>query len=386
MRELNLVCFITNLFAVILIGITTTVIPMLTRKSFLFGVKIPMEHQNDTRAKELRKNYITLCVLGTIAVLALAVAQYLFIPDMTLIAVLYFPFLIIAIQMAVYLPNWKKAVKLKAEEGWTVSNSVFADTKSSHSRGRLSDLPKMWYVLSLLIIFASVIAALIQYPGLPDQIPTHWDINMQPDAWTDKSYLAILMMPLINLGTTALMWMTGFMIVRAKLQIDPQNPALSFAQHRIYRRQMGHSIGFMTLGLAAMFAAFGCMSIFPDLQISFWAVIVLPFATMIPLIVVPFKSGQGGGRIKPKNIPAVLEGDNTPEKDSGRGDDKYWALGMFYHNPDDPAYIVEDRFGLNLGFNYSKLPIKIMVALGIIGFVVFYAWITVFLLNTTISI
>jgi uncharacterized membrane protein len=55
-------------------------------------------------------------------------------------------------------------------------------------------------------------------------------------------------------------------------------------------------------------------------------------------------------------------------------DDKYWALGLFYHNPDDPACFVGNRFGGNIGFNYSRLPVKIGVTLGIAVTAATYVW------------
>jgi uncharacterized membrane protein len=54
---------------------------------------------------------------------------------------------------------------------------------------------------------------------------------------------------------------------------------------------------------------------------------------------------------------------------------------MFYHNPEDPAYIIENRFGTNISFNYSRLPVKIGAALLALGLVAVYAWITAMLLG-----
>ncbi|GAC43239.1 DUF5808 domain-containing protein [Paenibacillus popilliae] len=34
-------------------------------------------------------------------------------------------------------------------------------------------------------------------------------------------------------------------------------------------------------------------------------------------------------------------------------DDKYWKLGMFYYNPNDPAVWVEKRSGLGLTNNFA---------------------------------
>lgn len=381
MNEMNLFMFITNLSICVLMGVLLPILPLITRKSFLFGVKVPMEAQNTPDAKGLKKNYITVCLTGTAVLLALVIVQYITAPDMTLLACLYFPLLFVAVQALAYIPNWKRALRLKEERRWTVLDAVFADTKTSHTRGNLSELPWFWYIASLILIIVSVVVALIQYPNLPDKIPTHWDSNMAADAWSDKSYMTLLLMPLISLAMVVIIWLTGWMLVRAKLQIDPQNPALSFSQHKLYRRRMGHSLGFLTLGLASMFVVMGFKSIWPELYFPFWLMMALILVPTLPVIIVPIISGQGGCKIKPKTLPTDSAGNSGTRTDSantnGRGDDRRWALGMFYHNPDDPAYIVEDRFGNNIGFNYSRLPVKIGVVLGVLAIVAFYIWFTV---------
>jgi len=130
----------------------------------------------------------------------------------------------------------------------------------------------------------------------------------------------------------------------------------------------------------------GFKSIWPDLTIPFWLIISLILIPTIPLIFISVLSGQGGCKIKPdiiiEELPVNTYGLSTVDNMFGRGDDKFWALGMFYHNPDDPAYIVEDRFGSNLGFNYSRQPVKTgVIILGLLLIVV-YIWITVLLCSS----
>ncbi|MCL1792434.1 MAG: DUF1648 domain-containing protein [Oscillospiraceae bacterium] len=386
MNELNVFCFVTNIAVTVLIGAFMPIVPILTRKSFLFGVKIPLEEHGCEEAKILIKKYIATCLTGTIAILALNVAQFIAFPEMTLAATMYFPLLFVAVQMAAFVPNWKRAVKLKEQKGWKVSESVFAETKSSHSRGNLSDLPWIWYAAGAILIFAGAVIILARYPELPDPMPTHFDINMQPDAWSDKNLINVMALPLLNFAMLAIMWFANVMFVRAKLQIDAQNPEISFAQHRIYRRRMGNSMGFMTLGIVLAIILPGFLTVFPDLNFPFWIIMVLVFVPMVPLIAVSIASGQGGCRIK-ANMAALAQNPEKPDTGksgfegvSGRGDDKYWAIGMFYHNPDDPAIIVEDRFGNNLGFNYSRLPVKIGVALLLLALAAMYAAITIWLI------
>jgi uncharacterized membrane protein len=199
---------------------------------------------------------------------------------------------------------------------------------------------------------------------------------MQPDAWTDKSVLALMTLPLIGAALVLVMWLAGVSVIRAKLQIDPQNPALSFAQHRVYRRRMSHSMGFLTLCIALMFALIGAATLWPGLHIPFWATLLLPMIPASVIVFVSVLSGQGGCKITPKTVAQSDAADAQAPSVPGRGDDKYWALGMFYHNPEDPAFLVENRFGNNLGFNYARLPVKIGAAIGLAMLIALYVWAT----------
>jgi uncharacterized membrane protein len=60
-----------------------------------------------------------------------------------------------------------------------------------------------------------------------------------------------------------------------------------------------------------------------------------------------------------------------------RGDDRYWKLGLFYYNPNDPAILVEDRFGANGGLNYARPAAKLAAAALAVLIVVMYAVVTV---------
>jgi uncharacterized membrane protein len=179
MEELNLFLFVTNLFVIALIGALMPVMLILTRKAYLFGVKIPGDAQGSPEALVLKKRYIFLCATGAVLTLGLAAAQYIAAPDMTLLAVMYFPLIIAAVQTFAYITNWRAAVKLKEEKNWKALNLTFAEVDKS--RGKLSEIPWLWYVAGLVLTAISVIIVLYQYPHLPEQIPTHFGLDGQPD-------------------------------------------------------------------------------------------------------------------------------------------------------------------------------------------------------------
>jgi uncharacterized membrane protein len=57
--------------------------------------------------------------------------------------------------------------------------------------------------IPLLIIAAAVVASAIVYPKLPETIPTHWNMDGQPDGWSSRAFGAWIT-PVILLGMWAL--------------------------------------------------------------------------------------------------------------------------------------------------------------------------------------
>lgn len=377
MSELHAFLFITNLCVVLFCGALLPVVPLLTRKSFLFGVKVPPEAQATDEAKALKRNYVTVTTAGGVIVLAASVWQYMAAPNYTMLAVMFSPFALMAAQFAAFVPNHAKALKLKARLGWRVAETKYADTKTSFTRGNLSAMPHFWYIAAIIFVFASFAIALARYPSLPDSIPTHWNFNMEPDAWSPKSLGTVLFVSVLNIAMVAIMWLTGVLIEKAKLQIDHREPAKSFAQHKKYRRLMGHGIGFLAVTLAAAFLILSLQTAFVGFTAPMWLILGLILVPSLLLCIISVRAGQGGGLLKVSAPEITAAANSDTAGNHAMSDDKYWALGLFYHNPDDPACFVGDRFGGNIGLNYARLPVKIGTAVGVAALVASYAWVIV---------
>jgi len=388
MLDESLVLFITNVFVIGLCGWLFLIMPNLTRKSLLFGVSIPLEQANSPEATALKKAYTRTCLLGLAVILAASLAQFALWPEHTLLALMVFPLLFIPIYFAAFVPNWKKALRLKQERGWQVPSLSFAETGLSHTRGSLSALPWAWYIVSVVVAAAAIGAAVARFPALPDEIAGHLNYRMQPSYMVEKTWLSVLMMPLINAGTLVLLIAAAISIEMAKLQIDPSRPRLSFAQHRAYRWRMGHALGLLTFATVSMVGVLGLAFVYPDS--SLWGPHVFcisMIAFCVPsaiLLAVQVKTGQGGCKV----VLDVDEGDaHAHEPHTAKtgadiwGDDKHWLLGIFYFNPDDPTYIVEDRFGVNIGFNYARLPVQIVSMLTLLGVIAAYVWTVALLIS-----
>ena len=389
---MNLFFFLGNVGTVLFIAAIFSITPVLNRKSLLFGVRIPEAATDLPECKRLKNGYYTIIIIGCLLVVAASVALYLRAPEYSLLCWLYFPFIMIGVQLAAFIPQWKKARVLKADRGWIVPLTGLVETRSAASRERLNNMRWGWYAASLALSLILTVWTAIVYPSLPDRIITHRNTLMQPDQWGDKSWLFMMSMPVIAFLFVLMMAACNIIVYRQKLQVSAEYPAQSFAQHRIYRRMLGRSLGFMTFCFTAMFALMqpAIMSLFtPPASYIPMVIAITCVLGIIPVIYVPIKAGQSGCRLKPvialDDTQAKKVSIDTPGSHSNQGDDRFWKLGMFYYNPDDPSVLVEDRFGGNGGFNYARLPSKIFVAVIALIIILSYCPITVLLLKYPIK-
>ncbi|TCL64720.1 hypothetical protein EDC14_101818 [Hydrogenispora ethanolica] len=68
-------------------------------------------------------------------------------------------------------------------------------------------------------------------------------------------------------------------------------------------------------------------------------------------------TGQSGSRIRMGYAKSAAR--------LNRDDDRYWKWGIFYYNPDDPAWFVEKRFGIGWTSNFAQ-PASWMLLVGLL--------------------
>jgi uncharacterized membrane protein len=140
---------------------------------------------------------------------------------------------------------------------------------------------------------------------------------------------------------------------------------------------MGHGIGIMAVALAAMFLILNLQTVYVGFTAPLWVILGIGCLPAILFCVVAVRAGQSGTLLKVNATEIADAANDGVAGDGAMSDDKYWALGLFYHNPDDPACFVGNRFGGNIGFNYSRLPVKIGVFIGVAILIAGYVWIAV---------
>lgn len=357
----NLILLIINIAGITIIGISFCILPLITRKSFLFGVRVSPENQKDKDAVKLKRNYVVVVSIVTLVLVALADLQYFFVPELTIVTTtLTLPLVFRVFYYILYIICWKKALKLKKDKNWQVPDVIYAPIGRSRVRGSISSVPWIWYIICFLIILISGLYLFGIYDTLPDTIATHFDIYGVADAFAAKSYYSVFMMHGIAFILLLVLIFVGVTIAIAKYQIDNTNPAKSFLQNKKYRIMLGHAVGFLSICLTISMLIPVIIMMNPNLKMGIAVTIIPTLISIISILFVKIKAGQGGGKLKiDESLLDTVTQDNTTKSSYMQNDDTNWKLGMFYYNKEDPAWIVEDRFGNNIGFNYAKKPVLI---------------------------
>jgi uncharacterized membrane protein len=185
-----------------------------------------------------------------------------------------------------------------------------------------------------IILAARAAYAYGRWDQIPERFPIHWGLN-GPDKWVTRTPLAVYG----SLASVALF--SAAMIVLAYAIIHASRPAQSGQRFR----QVS------VLGLVALAYVFAL--VLPPVS----GIPELPFAPFLILGVAIMIIGLSiWSGYQPGNTESSPAGDRTP--------DDCWKLGMIYYNPDDPALMIEKRFGIGWTLNFgNRLSWVVMAAI-----------------------
>lgn len=361
----ELITFIAiSLITFIPTGILLAYMPYFTRKTENFGVSIPSSMYDRKDFNSMRKKYaqrmLTILLITVIVTFSsikfLSVNMMFVFFTITLLLYLLASFLM-------YLPFHKKMKEIKQTENWYADRKAtilidmkFRDEKLSIAYG--------WFIIPFLVIVLTTIIPIMMFDSIPEQIPIHNDFagNISFEA---KSIEVMLIMPGLQVLMLLLFMAMNFMIKHAKQQVDAENPERSKLQNTLYRRRWSIYTFYLAL-LTILLLAYMQFGFIYQSILNYDLVVIIGFTavTLLGTIGLAINTGQGGSRIKVEST--------TDDSVITRDDDKYWKLGQFYVNKNDPAIFVEKRFGIGWTNNWahpvSWIIIIVILAVAIVPF------------------
>lgn len=320
-------------------------IPYLTRKSENFGVTILEDMYHRPIFQSMRRKYASIMIL--IGVL-LSILMIIFaFQNSEFLEVIFFSMSVavyIVLGFVIYIPFHYKMKKLKQEEKWfenhpsiLVVDTSFRSEKITYSNG--------WFLIPVVIIIMTVIVSFVLYDKIPYEVPTHTNITGKV-TYNEKSPGILLFLPLNQLFVIGIMVALNYFFIHAKQQVSAKNPKVSKQQNIIFRRRWSLFTIISSILLTVMFTFMQMTMIFQQLLTYQDIVLLIVIAIiLIGAIAISITTGQGGSRVKI---------DNKQESHLNQlDDDRFWKLGQFYVNKNDPSFLVEKRFGIGWTVNIA---------------------------------
>lgn len=345
-------------FILLILTFMMATIPYLTRKSEQFGVAIPQAIYKRDDIKKMRRQYATYIIFTGIALTFIQImvtSLYSELIAVSVFNVIVFGFLFVSFFL--YLPFHRKLKAIKRNEKWTESRKQTTIISTSFREDNIV-LSNWLFLIPLVITVISIIITFLLYDRIPNEIPMHTSFSGDV-RYDEKTVFNLLLMPVMNIFLIGLFMFINNIIKHSKQQVNAENPKASKMQNILYRRKWSRYLFTMLLLIVAMFTFVQMAFIFPSLQ-KYEEILMLSIIgfIFITTIVLSFKTGQGGSRIKTD--------DRLNETVIDKDEDQYWKLGQFYFNKKDPAIFIEKRFGVGWTNNWAH-PISWIFLIVIIG-------------------
>ncbi|GAA4638669.1 DUF5808 domain-containing protein [Actinoallomurus vinaceus] len=335
-----------TLFPVLLIGVVHWLIPSLVPPTVPFGVRVPLDQAHVPVIDAWRRRYR----VGTAGATAAAVAVVLLGgPVAGPIAVTA----LLAVGLVLYLAAHRAIRETKTSEGWFAGRRQVTVVDTS-LRTDPEPYPWRWALLSFVVPLVTVLIGLLEYPRLPDRLPTHFTMSGHPDRFADRSIGSAFGPLITQITLTVLMAALAWAVLRSRARLDAEDPQAA-TRHRRF-------VSAMARVLLALSACLNLTFLLAALQT--WRLVeagpvvaVVPAVTMLGvavLLIVVVRTGQGGSRLHLGPARDGLPGIGRRPAPVNQDDDRFYRWGLVYYNRDDPALFVSKRFGVGWTLNMAR--------------------------------
>jgi uncharacterized membrane protein len=335
-------------------------IPLFSRATIVFGVKIPSDQLANPEIVQLKENYkryYLMIMIPFVILLFFAIYSY----RNNLIGILGI-FLYTYLIASIYVHFNSKAKQIKAgfipDPEIEIGQNIVIDTNFRKGKYLVTWL---WFIPSFIVVTFNFLFTYINYNKVPAVIADRFSMSGKEIHFISKTFIHVFTLPFTSAFTLAIFVGIYFIIKRAKQQINPEFPETTKLQDRSFRYLWS---GYMIILAFALSVYFLLISLHVDRllilsnQIFTVLIIGLPLLIIISAIILGVKTGQSGSRLK-----VNIKEQRTEVGDIN--DDDYWKLGMLYFNPKDPSIFVPKRIGIGWTLNFGH-PVSFIMLLAIL--------------------
>jgi len=345
-----------------IVGIMMAITPYLMKKSECFTVTVPETALYDPYLQGLKKRYLMAMLSATAVLTALGfVATFAGSEIASIVLFTVGVLAIVVIGYGLMLHNRSKVRRYKKEQNWVTTQDAAVAVVTGEATPQAISLK--WNLLYLLVIALTLAIGYLGYDAMPEQIPLNMSFDGQVGSYAEKSPLIILMPAMIQAFLALCFFGSHWMILRSKRLSNPNAPATSALAYGMF----AHAQSIYLLALGTILCTM--MILFP---LSFVGVVTIMQAgvfimigaliAVVGAIGIAVVYGQGGSRV----FVRMQASDTIPADD-----DRFWKLGIFYVNKDDPSLFLLERFGVGWTVNFGRPAVWVILALFVLITVAF---------------
>lgn len=324
--------------------------PHVLRKTTVFGISIPEPFIEDEQLAQFKRKYsILIAVIQTPIIGILLILSFSLNDLQQSLMIVGGLLLYLFISMLIYLKLHKEVKNYKKAQGWddqvTIVRVSSFETKFNKKERAF---PHMFFLPMFLITAGLAIWLIALYPSLPDVIPTHWGVNGQPDAWSDKSFFSVFFMIFMLLFTQGLMYAISYGTFHSSVQLKAQNSELSLQREHETRKLTAGMMAFMNVATTLLLG----MLLVQSTWSMMYADSTLSMLYSLPIFLLLIFGGIYYYMKRSKELNEQFKSADPLE--SSPGDDEHWKWGIFYFNKDNPDIFVEKKFGVGWTMNFAR--------------------------------
>lgn len=367
----KIVILITSIFITIVLFLTTYFVNRFSNNGIVFGVRVPKKYINSNEIKELEREYKKKYLIYMIPIVVIINIINLFIENPGIFILNIFGLVIItSIPVIIY---WKKTLTLKEKMKWDAlgDNVVIVDSsirkpKNKEDNAILNNKMFLWI---LIIPLLTLLITMIEYKNIPNPFPIHYNAEGIPDSFIYKEgvkgiFYLFIMPVLVQLVMIALFAFMNKYAINGKVDINSGSLETIKTQRKIFKKFNSKLIYVLVIEINILMLLIQLTTIYTwNINLINIPALIIIFGTVIVYGIKSYKLGQGGKNIKvSEEFKETLNEKELKKEEIYRDDDKYWILGSFYYNKNDPSIFVEKRIGIGWTVNIAT-PIGMMLTI-----------------------
>lgn len=317
-------------------------LPRLTRPDIFFAVTVSSDFPHKEKGREILRRFRTALWLHTMLAAGLVFAGMLRGNFHLMFAGIYW-------QLIGGFLGFRRArqqVLPHAAVTSTEREAQLAPQRSSIRGGLLQLGP-------FAMLLASGLYLQAHWAAIPTHFAVHWGADGRPNGWASRTFAGVYGPLFLGTAVCLMMIILRHGILHWTRRVHASGPAAEY-EARFRRTQV------VILLSAEYFIAltFSWTSLLPirknleDLPGGTSYVMVAALAYLLAIMLLLVRTGQGGSRLATATAGNLPEPGKAPVGD--RTPDHCWKAGIIYFNPDDPAILVEKRFGIGYTFNFGR--------------------------------